>query len=208
MDILSLNSNPTHYISVHPLRDSGAEARIVEVKTNSPINDPLLMPCLFFDLEIRAMYKVDEIEFHLDSSPRVIQKTNESIDCYKILSRNGSSRISKQYTFELSPSNSRIPVEKSSFQVLTYAYNSELNLFGVLIQCNKYPQTISMKNTGVVNLYDNSSGEFLRTVKLRRVKISDASHYTLSINSYSLIIIESGVDIRQRDINNVHVFMM
>lgn len=203
MDILSLNSNPTHYISLHPVGDIEAEARIVEVKTNSPIDDPLPMNCVLVSGE-RGIGKMDEILFHPDKTGRVILKTEESVACYKIISGNVSSRISRQHIFELSPSNSGIVVEKSSLVVLSFAYNSELNIFGILIQLNKYPRRPSYNNTGVVNIYDNSNGEFLRTVKLKNAKISDVRHYTLSINSYSIIVRESGGGER----HTVHVYMM
>lgn len=206
MDILTLNSYPTHYISVDPSLGFEVEARIIEVKTNSPVGDPLSMTCVF-DHNGKCISKTDEIMFHPDNTGRVILKTDESVDYYKIISGNNNSRICRQYTFEISPSNSEIVVQKSCLHVLSFAYNSELNIIGILIQRRKYPQIMSDYKSGVVNIYDNSSGEFLRTVKLKK-KISDVCYYKLSINSYSIIVFESGVKRRQRFMHTVHVYMM
>lgn len=134
----------------------------------------------------------------------MILKTEKSVACYKMISENISSRISRHFIFELTPSNSGIVVEKSRLRVLSFAYNSELDIFGILIQINKFPRRISYNNTGVVNIYHNGNGEFLRTVKLKNAKISHVRYYTLSINSYSIIVRESGDDWSQ----TVHVYMM
>lgn len=172
-----------------------------------PVGDTLSLK-YYLDFDARGIGKIDEIIFHPDKTGRVILKTDESVDCYKIISGNDSSTISTQYTFELSPSNSGIAVEKSSIRVLSFAYNSELNIFGILIQRNKNRRPIFYNNTGIVNIYDNSNGELLRSVKLKKVKISDINHYTLFINSYSIIVCEWGFDVRDQFIYTVHVYMM
>lgn len=203
MDILSLNSQPTHYVSMNFV-GAEAEAQIIDVKTNSVIGDPLSM-ARAFDIDRAVIDMIDELIFHPDNTGRLILKKNESVDFYKISSINGKSSISKQ-TFELSPSKSRIAAEKSSLQVLTFAYNSELSLFCVLIKF-KYPERYNFNVTGVVNIYDNTSGEFLRSVQLKK-NINEASNYSLYMNSFSIIVIESKNDWSQRLIHNVDVYIM
>lgn len=202
MDILTLNSNPTHYISMHFV-GTEAKAKIIQVKTNSVIDD--LSMAFTFDIDREEIDMIDEMMFHPDKTGRLILKTNESFDFYKIISGNGKSSISRE-TFELSPSKSRNAAVKSSLQVLSFGYNSEINIIGVLIKL-KYPERYNFTYTGVVNIYCNASGQLLRSVQLKQ-NINDASSYSLSINSYSMMIFESGNDSSQRLMHNVDVYMM
>lgn len=178
-EILIFNANPTLYIAKLGLI---GEARIFEVEKNSVTNAPLFKTraCNFEEINTS---KIHDIKFHPDKTGNVIFQKKESVDFYKIVSRKDKCRISKQHTFEIIPSNSRIVIEKSPVRVLSFAYNSELDIFGVLIHFN-YPNNYNL----VVNIYDNRSAEYLRSVELKEVKMNDGINYSLYVTSYSLIV--------------------
>lgn len=211
IDMVCINGYITHYITVHPKKNDyypfqrfspfpfsfhgneNYDACIVSAGTNTPIkSDPWSIEYCDEDYDYS-----DVLKFHPDKSNRVIVKRRNSIDCYKIISGKDNNRVSRQFSFQLLDESR----DKAVIDVLKFDYEAELDIFAILARRRS-------DSTAFVKLYDNVTGESLRTIELKGVKIYDYFEptYVSKLHIYSFAI---AVIVRNPMFEEcVHVYMM
>lgn len=204
---INFGGYPYHYINFNPYRCSTYSVINLEANDLQSIVGHL-SPSIFNDPVVR-------VTFHPDHSNRLIFKHDTAIDLYKLSFENGESRISKQFSMGSSVVPPVQPKKSLFGRVIKFRnynpdfvnecfvycsdYSSDLNLFAILC---KHPTD----EKAFVKMYDNVTGELIRTLELSTMTNLCESHfYQLYVDMDSIVIIERSLPATYY---NVHVFYM
>ena len=189
---------PCQYITLHRTQYDGIyDVRIKAVETRTPIK--LDKPWL-----IKYWLYKNDITFHPDHSNRIILQTNESVDVYKIIPQKGNSRVSREFSFQMLDEFSvrslrNRKIIRPCILVHNFHYEPELNVLGILAERQN-------DFTAFVELFDNMTGENLRTIQINETNINLYS-YSLYIHPCAIVILERGGWMYGK-LHAVHVYMM
>lgn len=195
IDIICFDGYISHYITVNPkehYENEISDVCIVAAGTNKPINKPWSIEYCDEDY-----FYSDVVKFHPDKSNRVIVQRRNSVECYKIISEKDKSRVSRQFSFQLLDESRN----DAGIDVLKFDYEAELDIFAILAKRRS-------DSTAFVKLYDNVTGECLRTIELIGVQIYDYFEPTyvskLYICTFAITVIVRNPMLQEC----VHVYMM
>lgn len=185
--IIRFGGYPYHYITASVTNYN--KFSVTRIESNVPAEGSTLVYRTYHD-------NVDELLFHPDHSNRLILRTNQSAECYRLLNENGVSKLSKLFNMGFFEKKPEVPTTSSygrkikrreighfDSTVFSTDYASDLDLFGILGVYESSPFE------GFVRLYDSVTGEEVHTLKLKD-PVCDIHFYQLYIDMGSIIIIE------------------